>query len=461
MHFTHSSEREALIIMMNTSSIVDATTNTNSISCLEAEGLPCYGNIWLYVTVPIFAAIIGWGTNVVALFLTFWPLEFTGVPIKRYLCGDKQPIGCIGWQGIIPTKAPDMARKCIELMTRELFSLQEVFARVDPETIADIMKPQLVPVIHKLMDDVGHKFLGKLWTLQPQSLQQIFVNGAIDACPEMIIGLMNEVGEDIEAVLDVENAVVTMLNERKELLNNVFKQCGDKEFTFIERSGAYLGFLFGVLQTILWYFYKGMWVLPAAGFIVGIATNYIALYIIFNPTNPVNICCCTIQGIFLTRQPKVSRVFAKIMADEVVTPHLLWRFILQADRKEGVKRTKESKKFYAILRHHVRKMSKKMIGSFSPIIGLSLDPKEVENMHKYIEKEIEKQLPKLTPCTYEYMKEALNFEYTLRTAMQSLPPKKFEDVLHPVFQEDEAKLVFVGGVLGAAAGAIQLFTVFA
>ena len=48
MHFTHSSEREALIIMMNTSSIVDATTNTNSISCLEAEGLPCYGNIWLY-----------------------------------------------------------------------------------------------------------------------------------------------------------------------------------------------------------------------------------------------------------------------------------------------------------------------------------------------------------------------------------------------------------------------------
>ena len=26
------------------------------------------------------------------------------------------------------------------------------------------------------------------------------------------------------------------------------------------------------------------------------------------------------------------------------------------------------------------------------------------------------------------MKEALNFEYTLRTAMQSLPPKKFEDV---------------------------------
>ena len=102
-----------------------------------------------------------------------------------------------------------------------------------------------------------------------------------------------------------------------------------------------------------------------------------------------------------------------------------------------------------------------MIGMFGPIIGLSLNPKDIERMHLYIEKEIEIQLPLLTPCTYDYMKDALNFEYILRTSMQSLPPNKFEDVLHPVFQEDEAKLVFVGGVLGAACGALQLFTVFA
>ena len=126
-------------------------------SCLIGEGLPCYGNIWLYITVPISAAIIGWSTNVVALLLTFWPLEFTGINISRNFCGKKQPIGLLGWQGIIPTKAPDMAKKCIQLMTRELFSLQDVFSRIEPETIAEIMKPQLVPVIHKLIDSVGHK----------------------------------------------------------------------------------------------------------------------------------------------------------------------------------------------------------------------------------------------------------------------------------------------------------------
>ena len=203
-------------------------------SCLIGEGLPCYGNIWLYITVPISAAIIGWSTNVVALLLTFWPLEFTGINISRNFCGKKQPIGLLGWQGIIPTKAPDMAKKCIQLMTRELFSLQDVFSRIEPETIAEIMKPQLVPVIHKLIDSVGHKYLGKLWTVQPTVLQQTFIDSAINACPEMIVGLMNDVGEDIEAVLDVEDAVVTMLNEEKGLLNEVFQKCGDKEFKFIE-----------------------------------------------------------------------------------------------------------------------------------------------------------------------------------------------------------------------------------
>jgi uncharacterized membrane protein YheB (UPF0754 family) len=44
--------------------------------------------------------------------------------------------------------------------------------------------------------------------------------------------------------------------------------------------------------------------------------------------------------------------------------------------------------------------------------------------------------------------------------MQELPPKEFEGVLHPAFQEDEITLIFLGGVLGAIVGVIQLFVVF-
>jgi len=37
----------------------------------------------------------------------------------------------------------------------------------------------------------------------------------------------------------------------------------------------------------------------------------------------------------------------------------------------------------------------------------------------------------------------------------ALPPAEFCDILHPVFEEDEIKLIVVGGVLGALGGAAQ------
>jgi len=63
----------------------------------------------------------------------------------------------------------------------------------------------------------------------------------------------------------------------KQMLVDIFQACGDKEFRFIEVSGFYFGFLFGLAQTALYLFYTGTWVLPTFGFIVGVATNFIAL----------------------------------------------------------------------------------------------------------------------------------------------------------------------------------------
>lgn len=39
--------------------------------------------------------------------------------------------------------------------------------------------------------------------------------------------------------------------------------------------------------------------------------------------------------------------------------------------------------------------------------------------------------------------------------LKTLTPTEFEDLLHPVFQEDELTLIATGGVLGLGAGALQ------
>ena len=59
---------------------------------------------------------------------------------------------------------------------------------------------------------------------------------------------------------------------------------------------------------------------------------------------------------------------------------------------------------------------------------------------------------KETPELHQYMTKMLDIEKTLALRLKLLSPTEFEDLLHPVFQEDELILIGAGGVLGAFAG---------
>ena len=73
---------------------------------------------------------------------------------------------------------------------------------------------------------------------------------------------------------------------------------------------------------------------------------------------------------------------------------------------------------------------------------------------------INAELPRLMPETYEYMDEVMDIEDTMSAALQDMPPDEFINILRPVFQADEIKLILVGGFLGAVAGAVQQFGIF-
>lgn len=69
-------------------------------------------------------------------------------------------------------------------------------------------------------------------------------------------------------------------------------------------------------------------------------------------------------------------------------------------------------------------------------------------------------LPDILPRTFEYMDSAMQLEATIRAKLQAMPPAEFIGILRPAFQADELKLILVGGLLGAAAGALQQFAIF-
>lgn len=395
-------------------------------------------NLWQYVTVPIVAAFVGWFTNWIAILLTFYPIRFIGIP--PYL----------GWQGIIPSKADRMARISVDASLAKIGTPRDVFAEMDPALMKDHFVRTLTPWSEWYVKDVLFETYPRLWKVLPEFAKKAIFTRVADHLPEVVEQIMGDLTDNIDEVLDLKWLAVRELSQDPKLLVRIFQECGEQEFKFIINSGIYFGFLFGIVQAIAWYLYPANWTLPAFGVLVGTATNWIALKIIFSPLQPIKIGPFTLQGLFLKRQKEVARVYCRIITNEILTmpniadtlmngPNAERMHEIIGDRvntsiDEAIQRTPEVAEFVRIAGGNLkidkvkRSLSNKAISMFSGPFNDSAFAKGRQEV----------------------------VEDLLYSRMIEMTPQEFQDLLRPAFQEDEAKLVAAGAVLGALAGAVQM-----
>lgn len=405
--------------------------------------------IWEYCLIPFIAGFVGYFTNVLALHMTFYPLEFVGIELFRL---KNEPWGLFGWQGIIPTRAEKMAKICFDLMTTKLFHIKEIFGRIDPEQFADSMEDSILLLIDNTIQDVAKEYMPNAWAKLPQDVRDDIVITAGDECHEFLEGFLKDLQEHVEDVIDVKQFTVAECVANKHLLIKIFQECGEQEFKFIRQSGFYFGFIFGLGQMVIWFFYPAPWIMPLAGFLVGWVTNYVALKIIFRPINPTMIFgCYNCQGLFLKRQQEVSETFARVIVCEILHVKAIWDAIFEGPLCSN---------FYAMLRAHTLMFTEKFILEIKPVAIAAMGAEKFALMKESIAQKILDGMHGVIDRSYEYTQDALDMEATIAGKMKLLPPLEFEGVLHPAFEEDEMQLVILGGVLGAIVGVLQLVTVF-
>jgi uncharacterized membrane protein YheB (UPF0754 family) len=181
--------------------------------------------LWQYVTIPVFAAIVGWFTNYLALQMTFYPLEFKGINLYR---PKDSPLGFIGWQGIIPTKAEKMAITCFELMTKKLFNVKEVFSRLDPQRFSQAMEKGLLLLMDDIINETASEFMPTAWSSLPQEVRDEAVVLADKESPKFLSSFMADLQEHVEDVLDIQHMAVSACVKHKSLINKIFQECGEK-----------------------------------------------------------------------------------------------------------------------------------------------------------------------------------------------------------------------------------------
>ncbi len=399
--------------------------------------------------IPWVAGFVGYVTNVLALEMTFYPLEFRGIELFRI---KNEPWGLFGWQGIIPTKAEKMASTCFDLFTQKLFSIEEIFSRLDPVRFSQVMEDSVLLLMDKVINQVAEEHMPSLWNKLPKEVKDDIIVTADTENAAFLAGFMKDMQEHVMDVVNIKHLAVTACVENKDLIVKVFQECGEKEFVFIRQSGFYFGFAFGVIQMGVWFFYDASWILPTAGFIVGWFTNYLALKCIFRPLYPRKFMGYTIHGIFLQRQAEVSEVFARVIMTEILHVKAIWDAIFMGPL---------SVNFNAMLRAHTLVFVEKLVAEIKPLAIAAMGADQFARMKEDIAQKVIENLPNIIDNSYEYTQEALNMEETVRIRMQKLTPAEFEGVLHPAFEEDEIQLILLGGILGAIVGVIQLYAVFA
>ncbi|MEO0897960.1 MAG: hypothetical protein AAFY71_16245 [Bacteroidota bacterium] len=404
-------------------------------------------DFWKYASIPIISAIVGWATNVIALKMTFYPLEFIGV-------------GFIGWQGIIPNKAGEMAGKAVDLLTEKLITIEDRFEQIDPERVAEEMEPALNRLSIEIVGEVMEKEAPVIWESAPNLIKNTIYQRMSLGLPVAVEKLMEDIKVNITDLFDLKAMVIEALETDRELLNQIFLRVGDKEFRFIERSGLYFGFLFGLLQMGLFLFLQlGMgvsqelaaWTLPFAGLLVGWATNYLALRMIFVPLRPRKIGMFTIQGLFIKRQMEVAEEYAKIVAQRILTSEQIFQKMINGPTSE---------RLMHMVQLQVKKAIDEIAGMSKPLFQLTQGTKKYVKVKNQIAQRFVDELPRSIKHIFGYAEEALDIEHTLKSRMQGLGPTEFVSFLRPVFQKDEWKLILVGALLGLGAGMMQMLLVF-
>lgn len=394
----------------------------------------------LYLSLPFISAIVGWGTNKMALKMMFYPIKFIG--IKPFF----------GWQGIIPRKAEQMASIALETMLEKLINVTELFDRLDPDRVADEIGEPLLRMTDEVVDEVMDAHQPGLWENLPRMVKnRIYKNVHADA-PHIVSDMMREVRDNIESVFDIRHMVISNLTRDKSLLNKIFIETGEKEFRFIEKSGIYFGFLFGSIQMLVFMFYKGPWVLPIAGLLIGYLTNWIALKLIFQPRDPIIVGPVVFQGLFLKRQKEVARDYGSLIATEILTPSNMIQEVLEGPLSDNL---------YSMIERHVKDAVDDQAGITKPFVTLAVGTSKYREMKVAISTSFMRHMPTALEHIKDYTADAMDLKNTIGERMENLTPAEFEGMLRPAFEQDEWMLIGIGALLGFCVGLAQFVFLFA
>ena len=398
-----------------------------------------FGANWLiYLSMPFVAAFVGWSTKIFALEMIYRPLEFKG-------------IGPIGWQGIVPRRAGKVGSKTIELLTSNLLKPEELLERIDAAEAVEALRDPLVQAVDEISRDLAEQIRPGLWDSLPEAARKAVQERIQAQAPRVTENMLNQMKADLGRYVDLQFLAVTTLVRNKEKLVKLMRGVSDDAMAFVRRSGIYFGLAIGLVQMIAWALFKNPWIMPAFGFAVGFISDYIALNMLFRPVQPKKFLgIFAFQGMLHAQREKITRDYAKILADDLFSPEILL---------DGILKGPGSDKLFALAAKEVEAAIDAQTGIAGPIVVLAVGTKRYRALKDRVVQLVLDRLPTTLVEAQEYAVGAIDLENTIVEKMNQLTNDEYESILRPIFKDDEPLMIAVGGVLGGVVGELQVLLI--
>jgi uncharacterized membrane protein YheB (UPF0754 family) len=409
------------------------------------------------VTVPFFMGAIGYVTNWTGVWMLFEPVQFKGVRVpglRKFAEMFPRKVqdvpgimnGGLGWQGIIPSRAAKMGSIAVDKGIAKVGGASEFYEKLEPDKMAKHIVDSSRGDIRDLVDSAVEREHPQLWRQLTPDLREAVHERVERQFPDIVHTVTDEIGKNIDQLLDVKLMVIRKIEERPELSNKIFRSVGAKEFRFIINFGFWFGFACGFPSAGIYYLLHSPITLIVLGTIVGWVTNWLAITMIFEPVEEKRILGFTWQGLFIRRQPEVSDIYSEVIAEDIITIENMGEELLHGASADRTR---------AMVRAALRPAIDEAVGSVRPLIRLAVGPQEYDAIRETVALEgVEYTMTPLQDAGFN-KEQSKRIQKLIAERMREMSPQDFSEMLRSVVRQDEWLLIAHGAVLGIVGGGLH------
>ncbi|MGZ5361372.1 MAG: hypothetical protein ACXWZW_07140 [Solirubrobacterales bacterium] len=410
------------------------------------------------LTIPLFTGAIGYLTNWSGVWMLFYPVRFAGVRfpglarLAHLLPRRVQQVpgvmkGGVGWQGIIPSRAAKMGSIAVDKGIAKIGGPRDFYEQLQPDQIAEQILASSRDDIREVVERTIEREHPRLWRDMPQRVREAVHARVQQQLPEIVHQLTAQIGEHVDQLLDVKLMVIRHIEANPELGNRIFLEVGRRELRLVINFGFLFGFLQGIPLVFITHALPYWWVLPIGGVIIGYVTNWVALWMIFEPTEPRRLGPLKLQGLFLRRQPEVAEVYAEIIADDIVTAANIGDELLNGRRADRTRR---------MIEDAMRPAIDRSLGSAHSAVRVAVGSRRYDAIREGLASEaVDYTVTPLSDPEFN-RRQAAAMRSLVSERIAALPHRDFAEMLRSAMREDEWLLLLHGAVLGFAAGLLHL-----